>query len=267
MRDHISLKVKLLEPTAKKVRALSAMQEQYTKALSLLVEKAKELDTTSLGRLHREAYRQVKGEVLLPSESLRVALNQTCHIMRSWKARRERGLRNGPPVMKRLQPIGMGARGYRIVQDRNRFVLRLTTIDGFLWLPLKNEPYYRACLEAIATGKGHQGDSKLVQEKGWWYLLLPTRGDVPEPAGINIVGVDLGVANLAVVSTPDGKVNRFLSGHAIQAKRNRFFDRRYSLSCAKKPHIIKRDRDKEHCWMKDVNHRFRGPLSEKRGRW
>ena len=68
------------------------MQEQYTKALSLLVEKAKELDTTSLGRLHREAYHQVKGEVSLPSESLRVALNQTCHITRSWKARRKRGV-------------------------------------------------------------------------------------------------------------------------------------------------------------------------------
>jgi IS605 OrfB family transposase len=81
------------------------------------------------------------------------------------------------------------------------------------------------------------------------------REEVIEPAGTNIVGVDLGVANLAVVSTPDGKVNRFLSGRAVQAKRNQFYNRRYSLSCAKKPHIIKRDRDKEYRWMKDLNHK------------
>lgn len=255
MQENVSLKVRLLEPTTRKVRALSAMQEQYTKALSLLVEKAKELNTTSLGRLHREAYHEVKAEVSLPSESLRVALNQTCHIMRSWKARRERGLKNGSPVIMGLQPVGVGIRGYRIIQDGDRFVLRLTTSDGFLWLPLKNEPYYRARLEAIATGKGHQGDAKLIQENGWWYLLLPTREEVLEPAGTNVVSIDLGVVNLAVVSTTDGKVNRFLSGRAVQAKRNRFFNRRYSLSCAKKPHIIKRDRDKEHRWMKDVNHK------------
>ncbi len=89
-----------------------------------------------------------------------------------------------------------------------------------------------------------------------WYLLLPAREEMLEPAGTNIVGIDLGVANLAVVSTTDGKAHRFLSGRAVQAKRNRFFNRRYSLSCAKKPHIIKRDQDKEHRWMKDVNHKI-----------
>ena len=61
------------------------------RAVSLLLESAKELDTTSLGRLHREAYHRIKSEVSLPSESPRVAPNQTCHIMRSWKARLKRG--------------------------------------------------------------------------------------------------------------------------------------------------------------------------------
>ncbi|HEY3314791.1 MAG TPA: hypothetical protein VGL40_05835, partial [Bacillota bacterium] len=80
----------------------------------MLVEKAKGLNTTSLVRLHREAYHQVKAEVSLPSESLRVALSQTCHIMRSWKARQKKGLKNRPPVIKRLQPIGVGIHGYRV---------------------------------------------------------------------------------------------------------------------------------------------------------
>lgn len=40
--------------------ALSAMQAEYTRAVSLLLESAKELNTTSLGRLHREAYHRIK---------------------------------------------------------------------------------------------------------------------------------------------------------------------------------------------------------------
>lgn len=255
MRHDVSLRIQLLRPTASKRAALSAMQAEYTRAVSLLLESAKELDTTSLGRLHRESYHRIKGEVSLPSESLRVALNQTCHIMRSWKARLKRGCEAKPPVIKRLQPIGIGTRGYRIAQDGNRFVLRLTTANGFLWLPLKSNAYYRPYLEAVAAGKAHQGDAKLVEQGGRWYLLLPTRQEVPEATGCNIVGVDLGVANLAVISTADGKLNRFFSGRFVQARRNRFFDRRYSLQCAKRLDLVRRERGKEHRWVKDVNHK------------
>ena len=74
-------------------------------------------------------------------------------------------------MIKRLQPIGIGTRGYRIVQDGNRFVLRLTTANGFLWLPLKFNAYYRPHLEALTAGKAHQGDAKLVEQDGRWYLL------------------------------------------------------------------------------------------------
>lgn len=255
MQTTVSLKIRLLAPTTKKVQALAEMQSAYTKAVSLLLESAKEIDTTSLGKLHRKAYHAVRSEVPLPSESLRMALNQTCHIMRSWKARLKSGHNGEPSIIKRLQPIGVGQRGYRIVQDGERFVLRLTTVNGFLWLPLKADAYYRPYLETLAAGKVHQGDAKLAQEGGWWYLLLPTRREVPEASGTNFVGVDLGVANLAVVSTPDGKLNKFWPGRFVQAKRNRFFDHRYSLQCAKKPHLVRKDRDKEHRWMKDVNHK------------
>ena len=255
MQHDVSLRIQLLDLTSSKCKALSAMQAEYLKALSLLLETAKELDTTSLGRLHREAYHRVKAEVSLPSEALRMALNQTCHIMRSWKDRQRKGRNGGSPVIKRLQPIGAGTRGYLIVQDGERFVLRLTTANGFLCLPLKANSYYRPFLEAISSGNAHQSDAKLVEQSGKWYFLLATRQAIEEPTGENVIGVDLGVANLAVVSTPDGKVNRFFSGRTVQAKRNRFFTRRYSLQCAKLPKLVKRDRDKEHQWMKDVNHK------------
>ncbi|MDP2662387.1 MAG: transposase [Dehalococcoidia bacterium] len=249
------MRIQLLNPTTSKCKALSAMQAEYTKALSLLLESAKELDTTSLGKLHREAYHRVKTEVSLPSEALRMALNQTCHIMRSWKDRQRKGRNSGTPVIKRLQPIGVGTRGYRIMQDGERFVLRLTTAQGFLWLPLKANSYYQPFLQALSSGNIHQSDAKLVEQSGTWYFLLVARQELAEPTGENVIGVDLGVANLAVVSTPDGQVNRFFSGRTVQAKRNRFFDRRYSLQCAKLPRLVKRDRDKEHQWMKDVNHK------------
>ncbi|HAP32027.1 MAG TPA: hypothetical protein DCQ14_03105 [Firmicutes bacterium] len=75
--------------------------------------------------------------------------------------------RNGqPPVIKRLQPIGVGTHGYRIMHDGNRFVLRLTTANGFLWLPLKANPYYRSSLESLATGNAHQSDAKLLEQSG-----------------------------------------------------------------------------------------------------
>lgn len=56
--------------------------------------------------------------------------------------------------------------------------------------------------------------------------------------------VDLGIANLAVTSTPDGKLNRLLSGRFVKAKRNQFFDRRYSIHCTKRPDPVRRERGK-----------------------
>jgi hypothetical protein len=94
MQHDVPLPIQPSSPTSSRQTALSVMQAEYTRAVSLPLESARDVDTTSLGRLHREAYRPVKGEVSLPSESLRAALNQVCHITLSWKARQERR-RNG----------------------------------------------------------------------------------------------------------------------------------------------------------------------------
>src|SRR5262249_40038187 len=115
-----------------------------------------------------------------------------------------------------------------------------------------------------------KGQCDLVSRKdGKWFLLVTV--DVPEGTktpSTDFIGVDLGVENIATDS--DGEIH---SSKDIEAKRVKYVKRRRSLGKATKGayrnrrrrcrKALKRTKDKESRYRKDVNHRIAKDLVAK----
>jgi IS605 OrfB family transposase len=125
-------------------------------------------------------------------------------------------------------------------------MLRVTTPDGFLWLPLCiPDAWQPLCTLPHAV-------SELVRRGGDWYLMLALKSeDVPTVDGPHF-GLDLGLANIAVLSGP--VVARFWDGKPLRYTRGRFFRYRQALQQKRKTGMVRRSKGKESRWAKQMNH-------------
>ena len=83
--------------------------------------------------------------------------------------------------------------------------------------------------------------------------------EVPEKAlriSGQIMGIDLGLKNPAVVVTEKGEVLFVGNGRLIKFMRRRFALERVELGNAKQLNVMRRNRDKEARWMKDLDHKI-----------
>jgi IS605 OrfB family transposase len=143
-------------------------------------------------------------------------------------------------------PIALAAENLRVFSDKH--MVRVTTPDGFLWLPL----IIPTCFEEQA--RQPHGASELVRKGPAWYLML-TISCEDVPAGEKArphFGLDLGVANLAVLSGP-GLV-RFFDGKPLRFTRGRYFRYRQTLQTKRKLGMVKRSKGKETRWTTNLNH-------------
>ncbi|HON41622.1 MAG TPA: hypothetical protein PLM74_00630 [Bacillota bacterium] len=88
-----------------------------------------------------------------------------------------------------------------------------------------------------------QGAAKLYEKRGRWYLALSISVQVTPCVGTKVAGVDLGLANLAVVNC-EGETLFFSGDHAAFVRR-RFKALRRRMGKAKALGAIRRMKDKE----------------------
>lgn len=90
-----------------------------------------------------------------------------------------------------------------------------------------------AVFDRILSGEYDLGDSKLQRVKSKWYLLLTYKhraAAAPDQSTwTNVMGVDMGVVNAAVIATHEGRWWEFYSGSEITAHRARVSARRAQL--------------------------------------
>src|SRR5207237_2009584 len=109
--------------------------------------------------------------------------------------RKRQGKKASRPRLRRLVPLRVAAENLRVFAERS--MVRVTTAQGFLWLPV----IIPAAWCALCTLP--HAVSEFVRRGRDWYLLLAVKSeDVPAPDGPHF-GLDLGVANIAVLSGPD----------------------------------------------------------------
>lgn len=78
---------------------------------------------------------------------------------------------------------------------------------------------------------------------------------VPLSSGTGTIGVDLGVKCPAVAVADNGKVTFVGNGRQIKQKRRLFQAKRKRIGKAKKMKALRKFRDKEQRWMRDIDHK------------
>lgn len=108
-------------------------------------------------------------------------------------------------------------RSYTVWLDREE--VSLATIQGRQRFKIKVPDYFKQYLDWKVTSANLKYDKKLRK----FFLNITVEKDVPDVEATDfLIGVDLGLRKLAVVSTPDGKINKFFDGGHIRAVSERY---------------------------------------------
>ena len=239
------LKLKLRTPNRDKANRLAHMQHAFTDAVRMHLDAACNLPKPSVSSLHAACYQQARQRFALPASTIQQARDKALSIYRSVQARRRKKRKTSQPKLRRLLPLRLAVENLRVFPDRN--MARISTPDGFLWLPVILPDLCRnlACLPHAV--------SEIVQRGQDWYLLLAVKTeDVPSQDGPHF-GLDVGLANLAVLSGPG--VVKFFDGKPLRYTRGRYLRYRQGLQRKRKVGMVKRSKGRESRWVRCENHR------------
>ena len=239
------LELKLRTPNQRKARRLADMQNAFTGAVRMHLDAAFGIPKPTVSSLHTACYRRARQRFPLPASTIQQARDKALSIYRSVQARRRKKNKASQPRLRRLLPLRLAVENLRVFPDQS--VVRVTTPEGFLWLPVLVPEVWQHLI------KLPHGVSEFVQRGQDWYLMLAVKTEeVPGHDGQHF-GLDLGLANLAVLSGPG--VVRFFDGKALRYTRGRCFRYRQALQRKRKTGMVKRSKGRESRWVRCENHR------------
>jgi len=220
------------------------MQQASTDAVRLHLETAYTLPKPAVNSLHVACYHAAREHFPLPASTIQQARDKALAIYRSVQTRKRQGKKTTRPRLQRLLPLRLAAENLHVFVEEG--MVRVTTPDGFLWLPLIIPDAWRVlCALPHAV-------SEFVRRGKDWYLMLAVKSeDVPASDGPHF-GLDLGIANIAVLSGPG--VVKFWDGKPLRYTRGRFFRYRQALQQKRKTGMVKRSKGKEARWATQRNH-------------
>jgi len=243
----VVLKIKLRTPNRAKADRLAALAAEFTGAVRFHWGRIEALKTMNATLIHRDCYREAREQFRLPASTIQQARDKAVAAYRGYLERSKRDRRCNPPTFRRTLPLRLATENLRVFPDRG--VARVTTPDGFLWLPMI-VPAVHA--EAI---KLTHGISEIIRKgKDWFQMLTVKRPDVPiAPGEKPHFGIDIGLANVAVLAGPG--YARFFDGKPLRYVRGRYHRDRQALQKKRKTGMVKRSKGKESRWAANENHR------------
>jgi IS605 OrfB family transposase len=244
----VVLKIKLRSPNRGKADRLAALVDEFTACVRFHWDRIATLKTTNTTAIHRDCYREAREWFPgLPASTLQQARDKAVAAYRSYRERKKRDRRCRPPTFRRALPLRLAVENLRVFTERG--VIRVSTSNGFLWLPLIVPASFAERLKLP-----HAVSEILRKGKDWFLMLAVKSPDVPTPTGERPhFGLDLGLANLAVLAGP-GLV-KFFDGKALRHVRGRYSRYRQGLQVKRKIGMTKRSKGKESRWAANENHR------------
>jgi len=109
-------------------------------------------------------------------------------------------------------------------------------------------------LNLLLSGEAKQGSARLVRCGKEWYIHLSLAVRVKEKPGEKVMGIDLGLIDLLVASI--GGRTLFFSGGKLAYVRRHYAELRRELQKAGAHRALKKLGDREHRWVRDVNHKI-----------
>lgn len=165
--------------------------------------------------------------------------------------RKKKGLKSKCPESNN-PAIRYDKRSYTVWLDREE--VSLATISGRQRFKVNIPEYFKQYLDWETTSANLKYDKKHKK----FFLNVTVKKDLPGIKSVNFrVGVDLGLRKLAVVSTPDGKINKFFDDRHVRAVSERYYALRKRLQAKGTPSAkrdLKKISQKEKRFRACINH-------------
>lgn len=240
----LTVKVKLCpapEQVTVLLKTLSAVRNAQNFASSYVFEH----HVTNYLKLHSDLYYTIREQFGLRSQMTQSTLKTVLAKYRSVES-------NEHPFTR----ISFSRCEYDLVWNRDYSLkgenVSINTLSDRLQIPFESKG-----MEHCHSLGGQFGTAKLIHKNKKWFLHIPITMEVEEPGpAARIIGIDLGVNQLAVTYGSDGKTI-FYSGRQIKQKRAKMLLLRKRLQArgtksAKRK--LKKLREKESRYAAAVNH-------------
>jgi len=245
-------KLKMREPNTRKEKQLQKSIERFRDCINTWIHKIDEMDEyPKRGNTHEYGYHEVKEEFpKMYSNVIQEAMNRAIEIMRN---------RNGS--LPKYEADSMSFKAVDVRYDGENIGIPVVGKKK-VWMPLIVPSYFGKYKEL------DKGRLQVVKKDGKWYAYVSVEYPVKEEIDSDgVLGVDLGVRQIAVVSDKSGKINEFY-GSDLLSRRKVLDQRRKALQEQKsgsnnKYQALKQVSGKETRFMQDINHKIAKGIVEK----
>lgn len=235
--ETISLRLELMKPTETKKQMYQKMTDLNTSFSNWL------LRYEELSKATSKVYKLFSQEKL-PS----AVVNQTIREVKSKK-------KNQKAKTFRRFWCGFNNQNLTMEKENGLYKLSFPTLEKRIGVPVIAEVYQQHWLDKILSGQAKQGAAELYEKKGKWYISLSISFDPKRAASSSkVMGIDVGLNYLAAASV--GTKTLFFCGNKAAFIRRRFSSRRKKLGKLKLISVIKKSKNKESQWMKNLNHKM-----------
>lgn len=245
-------KLKMREPNTGKEKQLQKSLQEFKDCVNTWIQKIDEMDEyPKRGNTHEYAYHEVKEEFpKMYSNVIQEAMNRAIEIMRNRKG-----------SLPEYEAESMSFKAVDVKYDGETIGIPVVGKKR-VWMPLIVPSYFGKYKEL------DKGRLQVVKKEDGWYAYVSVEYPVKEeinPDGV--LGVDLGVRQIAVVSDSEGKVNQFY-GSELLSRRKELDQRWKALQREKggdnnKYQALKQISGKETRFMHDINHKIAKSIVEK----
>lgn len=239
-----TLKLKLC-PSSEQRQVLLETMRAFNQACNQLAKYAFEHQVFNKFELQKRVYSQIREAYQLGAQLTIRAIAKTVEAIKTH--RKSRGPRDQKPST--FRSTGSIVYDPRCFSFKGLEAVSLLSLEGRQVVPVVLSAYHAGELAAY----GQRGQADLVYSQGVFYLCVVV--DVPEPPKpdfADILGVDLGLVNLATDSD-----NRHFKGAHVRNLRKRHAKTRQRLQSKGTPaakRLLKKRNRKEQRMMTDKNH-------------
>jgi IS605 OrfB family transposase len=173
---------------------------------------------------------------------------------RCYLSRKHKGKKASLPRFKKIIPVMVRQDQYSLHQlPSGTWVIKFPISSGrgkSIAVPLAASAYHVKRLQDLVGGSCRQGSMEIwCNRSGEWYVAIPLVYETRlyEPSGV--IGVDLGIVKLAVLSN-----NVFFDGRQVRWRKERWAERRRALQKAGRLSRVKKEAGRERRWMQYINH-------------